>query len=476
MFKHTILALSLALAGLAKPASAADWKVLLKDDELREWQGSGGGDVFRMKSGTLSINGAGQIIYSGGGKPLDLVDLELRAEVLTRPGGRAGLAFHLPPGNPRSSGGLEVRLDNSYGAAGGDLQKTGSLVWLRPVVKSVVADDRWFSLHVVVRGPRVRVWVDKELVMDYVEPGKLATGPRLKRGTIGIRGHGGGGAVLIRKLQVRPLAAEKPAAAPKADKVDLQLARLREQGFAVVDYHTRLRGGLTLDDVLAHSWRTGVGAGVVVDCGKGLAIKDDKSARAFLDKVRRRPVFVGMRAQGREWVRLFSPKVVAGFDYVLTDSITITDHRGRRVRLWVKEEVDVPDAEKFMDLLVKQIETTLDTEPVDVYASPTYLPEALAKDHDRLWTAKRMKRVVGALARNGVALEINEALRLPRPALIKMAKEADVKFAFGGDNPGRTLGRLGYCRRMVEECALTPEDLWSPKPDGEKPIQTRKRK
>src|SRR5207248_4971036 len=141
-----------------------------------------------------------------------------------------------------------------------------------PVVKSVVPDGRWFSLHVEVRGPRVRVWVDRQLVMDYVEPEKLATGPRLKRGTVGVRGHGGGGAVLIRKLRVRPLAAGKRVAPVKADKVDLQLARLREQGFAVVDYHARLRRGLKVDDVLAHSWRTGIGAGVVVPCGKGLAI------------------------------------------------------------------------------------------------------------------------------------------------------------------------------------------------------------
>jgi hypothetical protein len=244
----------------------------------------------------------------------------------------------------------------------------------------------------------------------------------------------------------------------------------------VVDYHARLRRGLKVDDVLAHSWRTGIGAGVVVPCGKGLAINDDKSAKPFLESMRGRPVFVGMRAEGRDWTRRFSPKVVARFDYVLTDAMTITDHRGRRVRLWVKEEVDVPDAEKFMDALVKQIETILDTEPVDVYANPTYLPEVLAGDHDRLWTPGRMKRVVGALARNGVALEINDALRLPRPALVKLARGADVKLAFGGHNAGRTPGRLGYCLRMVEECALTPEDLWSPRPDGEKPVQLRKPK
>jgi histidinol phosphatase-like PHP family hydrolase len=187
-------------------------------------------------------------------------------------------------------------------------------------------------------------------------------------------------------------------------------------------------------------------------------------------------VFAGMQAEGRDWVRLFSPATVARFDYVFTDARTLTDHRGRRVRLWVKEEVEIPDPQAFMDRLVKTIETILDKEPIDIYANPTYLPEVIAKDYDRLWTGKRMKRVVAALARNGVALEINDRLRLPGPALIKMAKEAEVKFAFGGDNSGGKLGRLKYCLQMVEKCALTADDLWSPRPDGEKPIQVRKRK
>ena len=110
--------------------------------------------------------------------------------------------WHIAP-NPRSSGGVEVRLDNSYGSPGPGqaLLKTGSLVWLRPVVKSVVPDDRWFDLHVTVRGPRVQVRVDKRLVMDYVEPEKLEAGPRLKRGTVAVRGHGGtGGSSLLAPL------------------------------------------------------------------------------------------------------------------------------------------------------------------------------------------------------------------------------------------------------------------------------------
>jgi hypothetical protein len=478
MMRQWTLALALGLIASSGSAVADDWRTLLAGDKLRGWEAANGGDAFRITDGTLSVDGIGQIVYVGEGKPLDLTGFELQAEVLTRPGSRAGLAFHVPTEDSRSSGGLEVRLDNSYGppAPGRALLKTGSLVWLRPIARSVVPDDRWFSLSVRVQGRRVEVRVDRQLLVDYVEPEKVESGPRLKHGTLSVRGHDGSGAVLIRNLRVRPLAEGRSvAAAVKRDATDLRLAGLREQGFSLVDFHTHLKGGLTLDDVLAHSRQTGIGAGVAVNCGQGFPVADDRAARAFLDGVRGKPVFVGMQAEGREWVRLFSPATVARFDYVFTDAMTLTDPRGRRVRLWVKEEVDVPDAQAFMDRLVKTIENILDREPIDFYANPTYLPDIIAKDYDRLWTPERMRRVVAALARNGVALEINDRLRLPKAPLIKMAKEAGVKFTFGTNNSDRTLGRLEYGLRMIEECALTPDDLWAPRPDGQKPVQVRRK-
>jgi hypothetical protein len=478
MPKHVILALAVVLVGLPGPAPGQEWKSLLADDALRDWQSAGGGESFRARAGTLTVDGPGQIVYVGEGQPPDWHSFELRAELLSRPGGRAGLAFHVSSEDPRSSGGLEVRLDDSYGSRPGQsLLKSGSLVWLRPVVKSVVADDRWFLLSLAVRGRRVEVQVDGQLLVDYVEPDGLDRGPRLRHGTLAVRGHGGSGAVLIRNLRVRPLTEDRPDAPPVTrDETDVRLARLREQGFALVDFHTHLKGGLTLEDVLTHSRQTGVGAGVAVNCGQGFPVGDDRAAEAFLETMRGRPVFVGMQAEGREWVRDFSPETVARFDYVFTDAMTLTDLRGRRTRLWIKEEVDVPDPQAFMDHLVTTIETILDQEPIDIYANPTYLPEVLAGDYDRLWTPERLRRVVDALARNGVALEINDRLRLPGPALIKMARRAGVKFTFGTNNADRNLGRLEYGLGMVEQCALTPEDFWSPRPDGQKPIQVRKRR
>src|SRR5262249_45683548 len=151
------------------------------------------------------------------------------------------------------SGGMEVRLDNGYGppGPGRSLLRTGSLVWLRPIVRATVPDERWFSVRILVQVPRVQVWIDDQQLVDYREPRALEGRPRLKRGTITVRGHGGTGDVLLRDLNLKSLpdaATAEPA--PPLDETGLRLAHLREQGFSLIDYHTHLRGGLTLDGVL----------------------------------------------------------------------------------------------------------------------------------------------------------------------------------------------------------------------------------
>jgi hypothetical protein len=476
MLKRAILAVVLAFS--TGRATADDWMSLLKDDALSEWRGSGGGESFHAKAGTLTVDGPGQIMYGSAEKPLDLTSFELRAEVFVKPGGRAGIAFHLSPVDPRGSGGLEVRIDNSYSlpVPGRTFLKTGSLVWLRPVVKSVVPDDKWFPLHLSVQGKRVQVRVADQLLVDYYEPGKLDAGPRLRHGTIAIRGHGGDGAVLIRNLEVKPLAEDKSAAPgflvigpPPLDDMGRRMLRLRLQGFPLVDFDASLVGG-KLEEVLTHSRQTGLGNGVIVLCGPAEgAISDDKSAGEFLKIVEGKPWFIGMQAVGHDWQKQFSPETIARFDYVITDAVTPRDRP-----LGKGQTHKIPDPLRFVDEQVKTIETILDHEPIDILTIPTYLPEVIAKDSDKLWTPERMRRVVDALARNNVAVEINGKLRLPSPAFIKLAKKKDVKFAFGTGNGDPK--NWDYCFRMIEECALTPDDLWAPKPDGKKPIQVRKKK
>jgi histidinol phosphatase-like PHP family hydrolase len=94
-------------------------------------------------------------------------------------------------------------------------------------------------------------------------------------------------------------------------------------------------------------------------------------------------------------------------------------------------------------------------------------------EYDQLWTKERMAKVVKVLADNNIALEINARYKTPKAEMIKMAKEAGVKFTFGTNNTGRDLGKLEYCLEMIQECGLTPNDMFEIKPDSLKPIRVK---
>jgi histidinol phosphatase-like PHP family hydrolase len=158
---------------------------------------------------------------------------------------------------------------------------------------------------------------------------------------------------------------------------------------------------------------------------------------------------------------------------VFTDAMTFT-HDGQRRRLWIPAEVgEILDPEQFMDVIVEKIVGILEREPVDIYANPTFLPEVMAKDYDKLWTPQRMARVIAAAKKNDVAIEINNRYKMPSPAFIKAAKAAGVKFSFGTNNADANVGRLEYPLQMVRECGLQWQDIFVPKPDGGKPVQRR---
>jgi histidinol phosphatase-like PHP family hydrolase len=156
--------------------------------------------------------------------------------------------------------------------------------------------------------------------------------------------------------------------------------------------------------------------------------------------------------------------------------MTIPDHRGKRTRLWIKEEVEIPDKQVFMDSLVANIEKIMDNEPIDIYVNSTYLPDVIAAEYDTLWTPERMQRVIAAAARNGVAIEINSRFKIPSAAFVKRAKSAGIKFTLGTNNSDKDLGRLEYSLKIVKECGLGWKDMWMPKPDGQKPVQVKGKK
>ena len=161
---------------------------------------------------------------------------------------------------------------------------------------------------------------------------------------------------------------------------------------------------------------------------------------------------------------MISRKAAGLFDYIFTDSMTWTDRHGKRMRTWMPGEVGViADPQEFMDTLVERAVGILEGEPIDIYVNPTYIPDQLAKDYDRLWTPDRMQQVVNAAAKNQVAIELNDRYKLPSAAFVKLAKAAGCKFSFGTNNTGPgDLGRCEYGLKMIDECKLAWSDFFVP--------------
>ena len=482
--RRDALASLLGAAAAGRAQSGGNLIPLFDGKTLHGWKASGNASSFRVDSGQILCDGPqAHLFYTGPVRNADFRNFELQLEVLTRKGANSGVYVHTAfQEKDWPARGFEVQINNTHVGEGAyrERKKTGSLYGVRNVYKAMAADDEWFSMRITVRGKRVQIFVKDQELVDYVEPDPPVraegVGHALGRGTFALQCHDPHSRVAFRNIMVRPLPDDLPGEGerPLVDDTYRGLLRMSAQNFPVVDYHVHLKGGLTLQQALAESRRLGIQYGLAVNVGKGFPITNDAGARDFLASIRHAPVFTAIQGEGREWLTLLSRETIAQFDYVFTDAMTFTDDNGKRMRLWIPSEVgEIPDAERFMEMYVERIVGVLEREPIDIHANPTFLPDVIAAQYDRLWTPQRMQRVIDAAKKNGVAIEINNRYRLPSAAFIRRAKEAGVTFSFGTNNGDRELGRMEYAVEMVKRCGLTWQDIFVPKPEGQKPVQVR---
>jgi hypothetical protein len=231
----------------------------------------------------------------------------------------------------------------------------------------------------------------------------------------------------------------------------------------LIDLHIHLKGDLTIKEAVKKSETEKVKYGIAANCGLGFPIQNSVQIDSFITFIRQYPQFyAGMQAEGREWVNLFSREDINKFDYVFTDAMTFTDAKGRRNRIWIREETWIDDEEQFMDYLVSTAEKIILTEPINIYVNPTYLPEQMAGSYDQFWTELRMNRIINAAVEKGVAIEINNRFKIPSEKFIKLAKKAGVKFTIGTNNIDKNFTQPCYALEIINKCGLTNDDFWKP--------------
>ncbi len=455
--------------------NTGEWESIFDGKTLKGWKKTAENpESITVENGVIKCSGSrAHLFYKG-----EYENFEFEAEVQTLPHSNSGIFIHThyqDKGWPQA--GYEIQVNNSYRGSGKypERRKTGSVYNIRNVYFPLVNDNEWFKMNIKVVENHIEVFVNDAKVNEYIEPDdpwrpEGNEGLRLGEGTFALQAHDPGSTVYYRNIRVRALPEGERKEPAVSKEWDTAVTKLMKAGFPLIDYHVHLKGGLTLDEAVKNSQRLGINYGIAPNCGLHFPVTNDSSLNAYMDEVKGSPVFKGMQAEGREWVTLFSPEAVAKFDYVFTDVMTFTDYKGRRTRIWIPEEVWVDDKQQFMDQMVEKAEAIFSREPVDIYVNPTVLPKVIEDEYDMLWTEERMRRVIKVLADNDIALEINARYKLPKPKMIKMAKEAGIKFSFGTNNTGSDLGQLEYCLKMIGECGLTPNDMFEIKSHDQKPV------
>ncbi|NJK94630.1 MAG: DUF1080 domain-containing protein [Bacteroidales bacterium] len=399
----------------------------------------------------------------------------MSCKVKTETGGIADILIHSNAlKNPAENGGYAIRIKNTYDGYGAEdgLMLTGSLNRIRNVYYPMVRDNEWFHLNIEVNNKTIKVFINNVLVNNYTEPENAWRPENLKNrllssGTIAL--YHSKGKVYFSDLTFTDInGADQPAIMdPGYDKL---ITGLHAQYFPLIDFHVHLKGGLTIEDVVALSQKLGINFGVAANCGLHFPVTNNRELNAYLNSIQNAATYKGMQAEGREWMTLFSPDTAARFDYIFTDAMTWTNKNGKRLRLWIKEETEVGNPEDFMEELVSKIEHIVQ-EPIDIYVNSSFIPEEIQSQYNQLWTAERMDRVIKALVKNNVALEINSRYKIPSIEFLKRAKSAGVKFTFGTNNTGKDDINYEYCFEVLEKVGLTTSDMWMPRKPGERKIQ-----
>ena len=232
--------------------------------------------------------------------------------------------------------------------------------------------------------------------------------------------------------------------------------------FPVADYHVHLSPTLSIEQALNLGKERQVQIGVVEHPGPDYPIKTDADLRKYIDGLRTYPVRIGLQPVYAGWSKSFSKSLLDELDYVLMDALTLPNSDGTWLAIW-QIDTHVDDEEAFMTRYMQFIEQVMTTEPIDIFAWPTFLPVPIARQYKELWTKPRVNRIIDMAKAKKLAIEINEVAHVPDETFILQAKRAGLKFTFGTDSRNQNATHFYYCYQMTQKCGLTEANMFVPK-------------
>jgi hypothetical protein len=450
-------ALIAAFAASITATGADGWVSLFDGQTLNGWKASENPGSPQVRDGAIVAEGKrAHLFYVGEDGRAEFENFELELEIKTEPGANSGVYFHTKwqdSGWPAA--GFEAQVNNTQAPFKEqdyrENKKTGSLYGIRNVYKSVVKDGEWFVMNIRVQRPRVQIWLNRLLVVDYTEPANPvlpSPGPKLNllgKGTFALQCHDEESRAYYRNIRVRrlPPGEDTSVAKPVFSEQDLARIALGKDNFPLVDLHAIPENLMPLD-VRAVRLQTGITPGLVSSDPEAMA------SLAVLPERRHEPFFRGLRVGVNRWWERISPEERARPDYI----ICLADA--------FQPPGDDPQA--VGDRMVAQLVEAMDQTPIDVLAQVMLLNRQMAPYTGEVWNEERQQRIIEAAVRNGVALEINPRLRIPSLDFVRRAKAAGAKFTIGSGDAA-TAGSYtdwAYLLEIQKSAGLGWRDMWVP--------------
>jgi histidinol phosphatase-like PHP family hydrolase len=230
--------------------------------------------------------------------------------------------------------------------------------------------------------------------------------------------------------------------------------------FPLMDLHVHLTNVYTIERMMGIAKARNVRFGIL-EHPADWVIKDDADLRRYIAKLRQYPVYIGLQPIDLGWTKRFSPELLSQLDYVLMDPQRVPMGNGETLSIW-QFDTYVEDTEEFMRRYMAYSMEVLNTQPINIFGWPLFLPVCIARDYYSLWTQERMQQILTAAKKRNIAIEINDMAHTPHEAFIHMAKDQGLKFTFGSDSRNQNAGRLAYCKAVAKKCNLTKDDFYIP--------------
>ena len=173
--------------------------------------------TFQITDGAIVARGPrAHLFYAGPVENADFRNFELKVDVLAKNNSNGGIYFHTvyqDEGWPAK--GFEVQVNNTYAR---DPRRSGSLYAVLDNLIVPANDDEWFTEHIIVRDNSVKVYINSDLVTNWVQPddwdglrpfssGRGQNFPlrKLSSGTIALQGHDPGSTVMYKNIRIKVL-------------------------------------------------------------------------------------------------------------------------------------------------------------------------------------------------------------------------------------------------------------------------------